>query len=147
MKWVNSTSKDVVGHSIYRTENPNNIEWTQVYTCTNLSQTTWVDENVKPMTTYYYKIHAFDEVQLQSIAGNKIKVITNSIKVDVSNLEIQAKLMDKQVHLTWTNLPNVRKYIVYKKAQVESTLLFQVQLPIILLIKTMTKTPPMFCGV
>ncbi|MBK8111194.1 MAG: hypothetical protein IPK46_13085 [Saprospiraceae bacterium] len=115
LKWVNSTSKDVVGHSIYRTENPNNIEWTQVYTCTNLSQTTWVDENVKPMTTYYYKIHAFDEAQLQSIAGNKIKVITNSIKVDVSNLEIQAKLMDKQVHLTWTNLPNVRKYIVYKK--------------------------------
>ncbi|MBK7222269.1 MAG: hypothetical protein IPH94_13365 [Saprospiraceae bacterium] len=115
LKWVNSTSKDVVGHSIYRTENPNIIEWTQVYTCTNLSQTTWVDENVKPMTTYYYKIHAFDEVQLQSIAGNKIKVITNSIKVDVSNLEIQAKLMDKQVHLTWTNLPNVRKYIVYKK--------------------------------
>ena len=115
LNWVNSTSRDVVGHSIYRTENPNNMEWTKVYTCTDLSQTTWLDSNVKPMTTYYYKIHAYDEVQLQSIAGNMVKVITNSIKMDVNDLDLKAKLFDKHVQLTWTNLQNVKKYIVYKK--------------------------------
>lgn len=117
IKWVNSTSKDVVGHSIYRTENPEKGEWLKVFTCNHLSQTSWADENIKPMTTYYYKIHAFDEVQQQSRVSNIIKVKTSTLKVDMHKLNLQATLLGGQVNLRWTHLPNITKYLIYKKSK------------------------------
>ncbi len=115
LKWNNSSSKDVAGHSIYRTEYPERGEWVQVFTTSDKNLSVWVDENIKPMSTYYYKVHAFDEVNLLSNEGNIVKVITSAAQLDVRNLSLQSKVVDKQVHLSWKALPGVRKYIVYKK--------------------------------
>ena len=113
IEWINSTSDDVVKHVLYRKDSLNGV-WQNIFETTNLAIRNYEDFSIKPSVTYYYKVHAIDDSNLESSESTILKVISSQTLQDLEDLNLRL-IKDKEgVLLEWQKLKNVKRYLVYK---------------------------------
>ncbi len=111
-----SGEEETTQYNIYRSDNPEGP-----YKKRGFSETEeYIDENLKPNTTYYYKVSQvinFKESEKTPRAG----VVTNIEKpsgLKAEAVNFQEKL-DLRVVLTWDYVPGAEKYTVYRTMEKE----------------------------
>jgi fibronectin type 3 domain-containing protein len=113
VKWIASSSTDVVVHKLFRKEGVNG-EWKNVFETKNKNEVKYLDDKVIDGQKYFYKIHAFDEIGQMSDESNFIEVIVRPKPIMLDQLNLKANKSDNYVKLEWNNLKNSKKYLLYK---------------------------------
>jgi len=111
--WINSTSDDVISHLIYRKKESDD-QWTLIREQADEGVTSYLDNNISPLSTYFYKVHAKDDADNISPESTIVKVISNDVKLDLNRLNLSIKLVDNKALLNWDMLPDAKYYSIYK---------------------------------
>ena len=100
LRWANSSSLDVVNHSLYRrSENQN---WILIKTW-DYSMTSYVDSMIVEDVFYDYKIEAIDDAGLKSQSVNSIRIKFNESKIadTPDNIRLTANREFPQIEIAW----------------------------------------------
>lgn len=114
ISWINSTSSDVKKHVLYRMAKAEPNVWTKVFETDNKNITSFEDADVKPKTTYFYKINAVDDAHLESKDGNLVEIISKPEANESYIVNLKATRENDRVILNWDTIQNVKKYLIYK---------------------------------
>ncbi|TAE40325.1 MAG: hypothetical protein EAZ70_05020 [Runella slithyformis] len=118
LKWVGSTSKDVVQHRIYR-KAPNEKSFQELTTALPNAPKTYFDASVRANTSYQYLIEAEDDANLLSVPSPvlTINVPDYTARAGTLNLRAQYNTAKKQVEINWQNPTVPNAYIVVYRAE------------------------------
>lgn len=116
LKWINSSSEDVIAHQLYRQEvKEADKGWALVFKTDTV--TSFVDQKLKPDTKYRYAIFAEDKSALRSIPSTPITVTSQktSDKELIKGFSAIADRINKQIVITWRKMPEeVIEILIYK---------------------------------
>ena len=88
--------------------------WTKIFETDNKNITSFEDADVKPKTTYFYKINAVDDALLESKDGNLVETISKPEANESYTVNLKATRENDRVILNWDTIQNVKKYLIYK---------------------------------
>ncbi|WP_438711007.1 hypothetical protein ACSTS3_21095 [Aquimarina muelleri] len=127
VQWINSSSEDVIEHSLYRqTVAESEKGWKLLFTTDTIPSYTDID--IQPNTKYRYAIFAKDQSGLQSLASTPLSVISqNSIKGEViKGVSAIPDLTKKQILLSWRKMPDmVEETWIYRSKEQETPVLLR----------------------
>ncbi len=116
LQWINSSSEDVVKHSLQRVSLKDSSRKQIAVWDTTTKRNTYVDTALQQGNTYYYELTAFDD------SNNKTNELTGDIffetgkRAAITEWNAKADNEKKQVLLTWNcTQPGVMKYFIYRK--------------------------------
>jgi fibronectin type 3 domain-containing protein len=125
LSWVNSTSKDVAKHVLYRTEN-DYLNATEILSWpVNQPKTSYVDNALVLGKAYRYVIKAFDSTGNYSIANSKEIRFESGLRTAVTELTASINRENKTITLRWNYDEPVMKSILYRRKNNEPFTLYQ----------------------
>ncbi|HIP49215.1 MAG TPA: hypothetical protein EYG92_09665 [Lutibacter sp.] len=133
LTWVNSSSKDVVKHEVYRKEN-NSSDWLLVHTINkeeeennneaavqptnNNEKSNWIDSNITEGYQYTYTVMAIDDSNLKSKPSKPLTVVipVTSLKPAIKRFTSFVDKKNAYIELFWKQYkePNVAELMIYK---------------------------------
>ena len=115
LKWINSSSDDVVSHILYRQATAEATKgWQTVFETDTI--TTYTDSKIQPNIQYRYAIFATDESGLQSLPATPISVTSqNSIDKLIKGVIATPDRTQQQIKLSWKKMPStVLETLIYR---------------------------------
>ena len=109
--WINSTSSDVEKHILYRKDSIN-AKWINIFETKN--ENSFYDKNIQPDHTYFYKVHAYDEVSNESIDAPVIEIVRGPKTTNMKDIRLQATKMADKVVLSWNSIDKFKYFTLYK---------------------------------
>jgi fibronectin type 3 domain-containing protein len=116
LHWINSTSKDVVKHNLYR-KSVNSTVWTLIESQSKTKNTvsSFADKKVEDGTEYEYKIVAIDDAGLVSNSAFTYKIMTVAKNTPADIKDFLLTTEGNKATLTWkSSAPPKAHYIIYK---------------------------------
>lgn len=129
LQWINSSSADVVAHSLYRKElttNHGQDEWQIIFETDSI--TTYIDKNIKAGSKYRYTIFAIDDNQLQSEPTTPLTITANMIAKSsiIKGFDAYADREEKRITISWRKMPDaVAEVLVYRSKNQEVPMLWR----------------------
>jgi len=125
LRWIPSTSTDVVKHVLLRKESNTN-SWITIFE-ENEKRNEYHDQSAKPKTKYEYAIVAIDDSQLESEKQPlSLSLIDYAIMPGVENVEIKADRLTKEVELKWTYVKRQpERFLIYRSIKGEPLKLYK----------------------
>lgn len=111
LAWIKSTSADAQRHMLYR-KSGKNAAWVPIYTAIN--ENNFSDSLHQEGFVCFYKVHAYDEVNNESIDAPIISVMMPPKEVKPKDIQLKASKVNDKVVLTWLSHSNDSKYTLYK---------------------------------
>ena len=100
-------------YKIYRTTNSNGTNYVEVKEITDVATVNWINNDLTPNTTYYYKITALNDIgesDFSAEASAKTDPLPPSTPTGVTVTAITTTT----VRITWNTVENATKYTVYR---------------------------------
>ncbi|WP_299314713.1 hypothetical protein [uncultured Aquimarina sp.] len=118
LQWINSSSKDVVAHNLYRKElttNQDQDEWKIIFETDSI--TAYTDKNIKAGLKYKYAIFAIDANKLQSEPTTPLTITANMVTAGsiIKGFDAYADREEKRITISWRKIPDtVKEVLVYR---------------------------------
>ena len=117
LEWINSSSKDVVKHVLYRRK-ANDKNWTTVavFPLTDSVQL-FIDKQITPKLLYEYTMLAVDSSNNESNPCKSVFVrkIDTGVRPAIEEIKTSVDEVNKQIEIRWEYpYENVKNYIVYR---------------------------------
>ncbi|WP_271766877.1 fibronectin type III domain-containing protein [Aquimarina algiphila] len=130
LKWINSTSDDVVAHKLFRQRMDQSEKgWLPIFETDTITQ--YIDSSIESGIKYRYAIFAEDDSGLQSVPSTPI-TITSQTSTDedlIKGFSLVADRVNKNISISWRKLPeDVLEITIYKSKKDEKPILFK-QMP------------------
>ena len=111
ISWIKSSSADADHHILYR-KNSENSEWIPIYK--SETETTYIDSLQQEGAVYFYKIHAYDEVNNESSDAPIISVMMPPKDRKLNDIHLKATKVNDKIILTWLGRSYDKQYTLYK---------------------------------
>ena len=111
ISWIKSSSADADHHILYR-KNSENSEWIPIYK--SETETTYIDSLQQEGAVYFYKIHAYDEVNNESSDAPIISVMMPPKDRKLTDIQLKATKVNDKIVLTWLGRSYDKQYTLYK---------------------------------
>jgi hypothetical protein len=131
LKWVNSSSKDVVKHVLYKKKNSDENWITTAVFKAKDSINSYIDKNVDLKVLYEYILIAVDSSKNESEPCNSVfaRKLDEGIRPEVTNIKTQVDNVKKQIEISWDYpYQDVTHFILYR-AQNEGGLKYYKMIP------------------
>lgn len=121
LKWINSTSEDVVSHLLFRVRRADGATDTIVFNRDGKSVGTYIDRTVANGETYSYSVQAIDESGLHSEMSAPVLACADAGDVS-SVMKINALACEKGVMLRWscTARRTLERVLIYRSVDGQS---------------------------
>lgn len=116
LSWINSTSKDVIKHNLYR-KTDSSGEWTLIESQSKNKNavSSFIDKKVEAGIEYEYKIVAVDDAGLISNTAFNYKIRANAKNAPADIIDFLLTAEGSKAMLTWkSSAPPKAQYIIYK---------------------------------
>ena len=100
-------------YKIYRTTNSDGSNYTEVKEITDVTTVNWINTDLDPNTTYYYKITALNDIG-ESDYSAEASAKTDPLPPPAPTGVTATALATTTVRITWNEVKNITKYKIYR---------------------------------
>ena len=127
LRWINSSSYDVVSHCLYRKElAANQSNWQLIFETDTVSR--YIDNTIEAGRQYRYAIFAVDENELKSEPSTPLTITANLISSGsmIKGFNATADREEKNITLSWRKMPDqVAEILVYRSKNEDPPMLWR----------------------